>query len=571
MNENNYWSMLDGNLLSKGVWGKGVAGKGMLRRSSSDNLRYQSTITPMLGAELLTDPGLESWATATNLNGWTEEIAGTSTVNKETTTPHGGLAALRLDIDASNSVADVQKIVGAVGWLRITAWLKASVAGKTAKLAYGATGQFTGVYDPGTEWVEYTITGEVSTAGVLYLNRQTAASASLYYDDVSVKNISVPTMLATQKRTPTGDVIAKANLTIPYGLQGGFVVNLADPADPLKNSVWCYIDRAQSTTTKAKLVKYGPDGTRTQLLNTTVTYVENALLELRKIGTAYTIYYNGASAGVEQTISDATIIDNTLHMQFASDPAVRFSFFQCRGDWVIDLPQNLTNTPVIVISFDGGDTDNYTNAYPIMAAQNMVGTVYVQTSLTNTAGFMTPTQLQELQAAGWTVGNHTRNHPDLTTLTQAQQETHLDQGRDDLVSFGITDNGPLHVAYPGGLHNTDTHAAMAAQGMLTGRTVALPTSEFDPPPANVYAIGGHEIVNTHTLAEVKSFIDAIVTNSDTKFMVFHQIVETPSTEYQWSIADYTALMAYIRSKGVITLSTDEFHRALNGPISITHR
>jgi peptidoglycan/xylan/chitin deacetylase (PgdA/CDA1 family) len=123
----------------------------------------------------------------------------------------------------------------------------------------------------------------------------------------------------------------------------------------------------------------------------------------------------------------------------------------------------------VVLTFDDAHTSVYSEAFAYMQTKNILGTVYHVSDWIDTAGYLTAAQLLEMHNAGWTVGNHTKDHAAFSTLSQAQQEAEVTNCKNALQAIGITGNGPLHVAYPGGAHTAVTPAAMQAAGILTGR------------------------------------------------------------------------------------------------------
>jgi biofilm PGA synthesis lipoprotein PgaB len=74
------------------------------------------------------------------------------------------------------------------------------------------------------------------------------------------------------------------------------------------------------------------------------------------------------------------------------------------------LPEN-----VLVISFDDAYPSIYANAFPLLKARGWPFTVFVSTAyISETPGqYLTWSQLQEMQSAGATIGNHTHDHPHL--------------------------------------------------------------------------------------------------------------------------------------------------------------
>lgn len=100
-----------------------------------------------------------------------------------------------------------------------------------------------------------------------------------------------------------------------------------------------------------------------------------------------------------------------------------------------------------VLEFDDGFESVYTQAFPVLRRLGVPGTVYPILNLVGQPGHMTQAQLDELRAAGWEVGSHTRNHADLTSLTPGSI-------RAELSPTGIKDAEKVCVAYPFSLFDT---------------------------------------------------------------------------------------------------------------------
>jgi peptidoglycan/xylan/chitin deacetylase (PgdA/CDA1 family) len=65
----------------------------------------------------------------------------------------------------------------------------------------------------------------------------------------------------------------------------------------------------------------------------------------------------------------------------------------------------------IIITFDDGDADNYTNAFPIMQKYGYTGVLYVAYAFIGIPNYMSVDQIREMAAAGWEVGSHSISHP----------------------------------------------------------------------------------------------------------------------------------------------------------------
>lgn len=77
--------------------------------------------------------------------------------------------------------------------------------------------------------------------------------------------------------------------------------------------------------------------------------------------------------------------------------------------------QPLPENPV-VISFDDGYADMYTNAFPILQEFGFTATFFVVTEWIDQANpnYLSWPQVQEMAAAGMRIETHTKTHPDLT-------------------------------------------------------------------------------------------------------------------------------------------------------------
>ena len=86
-------------------------------------------------------------------------------------------------------------------------------------------------------------------------------------------------------------------------------------------------------------------------------------------------------------------------------------------DLVAALTQGAPLPPrPVILTFDDGYADAYTNAFPLLSRYGMTGTFFVVTEWIDSAqpGYLTWDQARAMAAAGMTIASHTRSHPDLT-------------------------------------------------------------------------------------------------------------------------------------------------------------
>jgi peptidoglycan/xylan/chitin deacetylase (PgdA/CDA1 family) len=197
----------------------------------------------------------------------------------------------------------------------------------------------------------------------------------------------------------------------------------------------------------------------------------------------------------------------------------------------------------------------------------MVATEYVTTDEVAGGGKMTWAELVELQSRGWCIANHGKTHTDFTTLTEAQIETELTDAKDALTAGGITGNGLLHVAYPGGGYDTDTLNAMADTNMLTGRTIDVarhPALPMDRP----YEIPvWFDLDSGTSLATAKTKIDALEDEGKIGYIYGHKIAAAADAT-TWATADFVELCDYIGSKRMACLTIDDAYNLQSGSVMV---
>ena len=165
-----------------------------------------------------------------------------------------------------------------------------------------------------------------------------------------------------------------------------------------------------------------------------------------------TVTYRVPIANCNKIEITNTLIDNNIHSPIYIDNIKK-----------IKTPHGL------LLSFDDGYRDNYTNAYPIMHEFKAPGVLYVATSLiggrNENAGAIhdmcTMEELKELHDVGhWDIGSHTHNHVDITTLTAEQLHFEASESQKILLQNGIK-YGPNHFCAPYWKTNTETEHILA--------------------------------------------------------------------------------------------------------------
>ena len=143
----------------------------------------------------------------------------------------------------------------------------------------------------------------------------------------------------------------------------------------------------------------------------------------------------------------------------------------------------LPDRPVL-ITFDDGYVDNYTNAYPILKKYNLKATIFIVTGFVSSRkGYLTWDQLREMEQHGIMAQSHTVTHAPLPELPD-------ERIREELVESKRTAEAELghpidFIAYPTGVHDLHIVSIAKAAGYRGGFTVKYGNVDRS---SNVYAL-----------------------------------------------------------------------------------
>jgi len=136
--------------------------------------------------------------------------------------------------------------------------------------------------------------------------------------------------------------------------------------------------------------------------------------------------------------------------------------------------QALPERPII-LTFDDGYDDNYTNAYPILRRYGLQGTFFIITGLVGQPGYLTWEQAREMRRGGMSLESHTCTHPDLAKSAPWYVDKEIKEAKAVLErELG----GPvLFFSYPSGKYNAAAIAALQANGYLGAVTTRCGTTQ----------------------------------------------------------------------------------------------
>lgn len=105
----------------------------------------------------------------------------------------------------------------------------------------------------------------------------------------------------------------------------------------------------------------------------------------------------------------------------------------------------------IVLSFDDGYQDFYTEAYPVLKKYGQTGTSFVITGLVGKWGYLTADEIAEMAADGIEFGGHTASHLDMKRMSSAQAQYEVNASKQALDSW--TGKTSIAFCYPAGSYN----------------------------------------------------------------------------------------------------------------------
>jgi len=124
-----------------------------------------------------------------------------------------------------------------------------------------------------------------------------------------------------------------------------------------------------------------------------------------------------------------------------------FIYFNSTSD-----PKVLFGKGWVTITMDDGTIGQYSYAFPILRARDILATIFLVTSRMEPSRtwYISIAQALEMQSAGWEIGSHSKIHVDLTTLTDQEIQDEVYWSKSLLESWGFSIRS---FAYPEGKYD----------------------------------------------------------------------------------------------------------------------
>lgn len=249
--------------------------------------------------------------------------------------------------------------------------------------------------------------------------------------------------------------------------------------------------------------------------------------------------------------------------------------------WGYRTPVATAVTPAVVtIGFDDGTADQFTQAFPILAAHGMHATFFVNTGpiIAGDASRMTWSNLHALADAGNEIAGHTLDHVNIQPLSTADAEAEVCADRNNLLAQGFA---PESFAYPYGSFDATSEAVVRHCGYNSGRGVSG-ISKSGPygetiPPLDLYVTRTPQNPKKSTklaTLELKVTNAENDTSQSTDWVqfVFHKVCDKSTGghcgPYSISPAKFSALLDFLQAEvtagRVVVQTTAE---VIGGPLN----
>lgn len=226
-----------------------------------------------------------------------------------------------------------------------------------------------------------------------------------------------------------------------------------------------------------------------------------------------------------------------------------------------------------MITFDDEYRSVYDEAFSYMQTKGVKGTFYVMTDAiggTNDPPYITAEQLIEMDAAGWSIANHTTDQTNLPDVSLEVATAKISDAKTVLDGLGLT-RASMHLSYPNGGYNDTVKQAAINAGMLTGRRVATDPIEYpDYDPDNNYAIwstlrGG----SGESISEAIAVVDAAIAAKKTVLFYGHKLMEPADDTTKWEPWRFRAFIDYCIRKNLPFLTINDYYDLQSGSKVIT--
>jgi peptidoglycan/xylan/chitin deacetylase (PgdA/CDA1 family) len=154
----------------------------------------------------------------------------------------------------------------------------------------------------------------------------------------------------------------------------------------------------------------------------------------------------------------------------------------------------------IALTFDDGNENAYTRAFPILQKYNFIGTAYIVYNYIGVTNYMDKAQIRELYQAGWEIGSHSISHVDLTKRTDRQEDEIIES---KLKLQTLLDVPISTFAYPFGSYDTLSLYYMDFAGYIAAVGLG---PDMHQGPGNLFYLYRRDVKGTYDLKTFAQFL-----------------------------------------------------------------
>ena len=213
--------------------------------------------------------------------------------------------------------------------------------------------------------------------------------------------------------------------------------------------------------------------------------------------------------------------------------------------------------PPTMIMFDDGSESVYTEAFPALTERGIAGSFFVVTDSIGTEGYVTWEQLEEMQAAGWTIGNHTSNHIDLVNSSRSDAIAAVADGAEALSDRGFI--GSTYLAAPYNSMNSRVESYIA--NLVTLIRIG---GNSDGISKNIISSDNNKLRARSILrgdSPEEVFVNDYAYNIERDWAVclnFHNIGYSDDDDYFYTIENFETLLDMVIEDGASFYTVDQY-------------
>lgn len=217
--------------------------------------------------------------------------------------------------------------------------------------------------------------------------------------------------------------------------------------------------------------------------------------------------------------------------------------------------------PKLLFVFDDAYQNAYDNAYSYMVSKGLRGTFFPVLDWIGALGKVAESGYDTANDIGWCIGNHTKSHRDLSTLTESEIIAEVQAVTDWQISKGYT-RGLRALALPSGGFNDLVISTLEGLGFNFMRTSRF---GYNYQPLQGIFRYAAALGSALSLTTALSYIDTAKRLGATFIFYIHEITEAGGTAISWPTADFQTLINYAIASGISIVTADEHENGRTNP------